>query len=357
MKHLFIPGLLAALLSPGLPLRAAPVDSLPYFSAANALLRYTGRIDFSHPQAPRFWSPGVYVEARFTGGDCQVVVNDEELYGKHNYLEVVVDGVARRLQTTGRSNTIPVAVGLGNGPHTLLLCKNTESNIGFIEFAGIRCRGLLVLPPAPRRRMEFIGNSITCGTGSDISVVPCGAGKWEDQHNAYMSYGAQTARMLGAQWQLTAVSGIGLLHSCCQLEIVMPRVFDKVQLRTDSIAWDFARYQPDVVTVCLGQNDGVQDSAIFCNNYIAFLARLRKVYPRAMLVCLSSPMADAPLSAVLQRNLLAIVAAVHAHGDKNVRRFFFSKRYHNGCDSHPNLQEHGQIAHELAAFVKKQMNW
>jgi len=332
-------------------------DSLRYYPANHSLIRYTGRIDFSNPLAPRCWSPGVYMEATFTGGDCAIIINDEELYGFHNYIEVVVDGQARRLQTTGKSNTLTVAEGLGEGTHTLLVCKNTESNIGFVEFAGIRCRKLVKLPPAPVRRIEFIGNSITCGASSDLSGIPCGAGKWHDQHNAYMAYGPRIARELRAQWHLTSVSGIGLMHSCCKLEILMPQVFDKVQLRTDSIAWDFKKYQPDVLTVCLGQNDGVQDSAVFCARYTSFLGSLRKVYPGATILCLSSPMADSTLNAVLQRYLPAIVSGAHQRGDKKIYSFFYAKRYYHGCDTHPDLAEHGEMAKELGAYIKRLMHW
>ena len=267
MKGLFSGLILLVALATALPAVASPTDSLRYFRANDPMIRYTGRIDFSNRLAPRFWSPGVYIEARFRGSACKVVINDEELYGdKHNYVELVVDGRATRVQTTGKNNTITIpAEGLDEGEHTLAGMQ--EHGIKYQVTLSLPvwwCRGLAGAPRAPVRKMEFIGNSITCGAGSDISVVPCGAGKWEDQHNAYMAYGPRTARLLHARWHLTAVSGIGLMHSCCKLEILMPQVFDKVQLRTDSIPWDFSTYfQPDVVTVCLGQNDGIQDSVIF----------------------------------------------------------------------------------------------
>lgn len=331
-------------------------DSLRYYAANDKLIRYTGRIDFSNRLAPRCWSPGVYMEAKFEGSDCEVIVNDEELYGNHNYLEVVVDGQARRIQTTGKSTVVKVAEALGSGTHSLLICKNTESNIGWIEFAGVRCRKLVALPAAPSRKIEFIGNSITCGASSDLSGIPCGAGKWHDQHNAWLSYGPRVARALQAQWHLTAVSGIGLMHSCCKLEILMPQVFDKVQLRTDSIAWDFSKYQPDLVTVCLGQNDGVQDSTVFCSRYIDFLGRLRKVYPKAVIMCLSSPMADSTLNAVLRRYIGAIVGDA-GRRDKKIHAFFYSRRYFHGCDTHPDVEEHGEMAKELGAYIKKVMQW
>ncbi|MEI9807595.1 MAG: hypothetical protein WDO16_06755 [Bacteroidota bacterium] len=55
---------------------------------------------FYQPQTPRFWQPGVYITAIFSGDYCEVILNDEILWGKnHNYLEVVLDGKAIRLQT------------------------------------------------------------------------------------------------------------------------------------------------------------------------------------------------------------------------------------------------------------------
>jgi lysophospholipase L1-like esterase len=48
----------------------------------------------------------------------------------------------------------------------------------------------------------------------------------------------------------------------------MPQVFDKVNMRIDSIPWDFKQYTPDVVTITLGQNDGIQDSVAFCSDYV-----------------------------------------------------------------------------------------
>ncbi|MEI9807596.1 MAG: hypothetical protein WDO16_06760 [Bacteroidota bacterium] len=107
--------------------------------------------------------------------------------------------------------------------------------------------------PKPEHKIECIGNSITCGTGSDASAIPCGKGVWQDQHNAYLSYGAITARTLNAQYHLSAVSGIGLMRSCCNMNVIMPQVFDKISMRDDTIAWDFNQYQPDIVTICLGK--------------------------------------------------------------------------------------------------------
>jgi lysophospholipase L1-like esterase len=336
----------------------AQQSSLSFFAADNPFIQYTGRIDFTNPALPRFWQPGVYITTKFIGAKCEVIVNDEVLWGKnHNYLEVVVDGKAIRLQTKAKRDTITVADNLSNGQHTLVVCKNTEANIGYLELVGIRCKQLVKPAAKPIRKIEFIGNSITCGTGSDVSEIPCGKGVWQDQHNAYMSYGPTTARALNAQYHLSAVSGIGLMHSCCNMNIIMPPVFDKISMRNDTIAWDFNKYQADVVTICLGQNDGIQDSTLFCNNYILFIKQLRGYYPKATFICLTSPMADARLGAFMKKTLTAIVSKANKSGDKKVTSYFFSKQYHNGCDSHPDLAEHKLIAEELTTFIKKTMKW
>ena len=234
------------------------------FAADDKRLQYTGRIDFANPKLPRFWSPGVTVVVRFTGPSCEVVLNDEATGQNHNYVHIVVDGKASRVRLSGKSNTLRVAENLPNQPHTLTICKDTESGIGYLELVGVKCAGLLPPPPRPARKIEFIGNSITCGMGADASVVPCKTREWFDQHNAYQAYGPTTARALNAQYHLTAVSGIGLIRSCCNMTITMPEVFGRLNLRDGTGIWDFARYQPDVVTVTLGQNDGVQDSVKFC---------------------------------------------------------------------------------------------
>ncbi|MEZ4931043.1 MAG: hypothetical protein R2788_02790 [Saprospiraceae bacterium] len=57
------------------------------------------------------------------------------------------------------------------------------------------------------------------------------------------------------------------------MDVVMPPVFDNVDMRYDSIEWDFSKYQPDVLTICLGQNDGVQDSTAFCGRVKASFYR------------------------------------------------------------------------------------
>ncbi len=334
--------------------------SLQFIPPDNPAMQYMGRIDFSNPKLPRFWQPGVTINFRFKGDSCKLLVNDEVLWGKsHNYYQLVADGASYRLQTKSAADTIDVTPYLSSQEeHTVSLVKNTEAGIGYMEWAGVLLNGpLLQLPAMPERKIEFIGNSITSAMGNDASEIPCKTAEWYDQHNAYRGYGAITARALNAQYHLSSVSGIGLMHSCCDMDIIMPEVYDKVDMRDNKVQWDFAMYQPDVISICLGQNDGVQDETAFVDNYVTFLKQVKEKNPSAKIILLSSPMADDKLRD-FQRKVLPLVAGkVKSENNDEVIYHVFGKQYVAGCDWHPDIKEHELIAAELIPVIQKAMNW
>jgi len=332
-------------------------QNLKFFKADDQHISYVGRIDFTDPLKPKFWSPGVYVQAKFEGTSLEIFFNDEQPYDNYNYLEIAIDNQPPfRIKATGKSNHIMVADHLSPGAHTVIICKDTESGMGYIEFLGLKCAKLLTVKK-PHHKIEFIGDSITCGSGTDLSATTCATGKWFDEHNAYMSYGPLVARQLDAEWHLTSVSGIGLIHSCCNMNVTMPQVFDKVILRSDSLKWDFNKYTPDVVTICLGQNDGKQDSTAFCSAYVTFINRVRTYYPKADIVCLSSPMANTELTIMLKKYITGIQQYLNDHGDKKVYHYFFTRSYNDGCADHPDMAQHVLIAQQVTEYIKGLEKW
>ena len=295
------------------------------------------------------WATGTQVRFSFKGSDCVIVVTDQLQYGKdHNYLDIVVDGRYRHLKLANSHNEISIANDLTGNVHDVIISKSTEAGVGYVCFEGVYCKKLLSSPPLPTKKIEFFGDSITSGMGVDTTVTKCHKGEWYDQTNGYITYAAITARTLHAQAQITSASGIGLIHSCCKMDIVMPEVYDKVSIRDNKILWDFSKFQPDIVCICLGQNDGLQDSTMFCTAYVQFIAKLRKQYINSNFLLLSSPMADSNLTAQTKKYLPAIAKA---SGDQKLSYYIFSRQFLQGCDSHPSASEHELVAAELVEYI------
>lgn len=359
-KHLFC---LLILICTGYFSAAAKAPSSPalkLYTANNKYIQYNGRIDYSDQLKPRFWSSGVYIKMRFKGKGCEIIVNDEMLYGtSHNYINIAVDDQKPyRVQTTDLTDNFKIGGDLSDKPHIITICKDTEAGIGYLEFVGIKCEKLLPMPPRSKRKIEFIGTTITCGADMDRSLYPCNFGEWYGHHNAYMSYGALTARNLDAEWQITAISGIGLTNSCCNIP-VMPEAFDKISMRTDSLQWNFSSFQPDVVSICLGESDGAMalDSTAFCGAYVNFISDLRRYYPRSEIICLNIPTGDIRLNNALKRYIVGISDYMEANGDKKVHPFSITKTYTSGCNNHPDMGDHSLIATELTEYIRKLKKW
>jgi len=342
--------------------------NLPVFKAVDNLssFNFVGRFT-NLSTLPKTWAPGAYITANFIGTYCDVLLNDQNLWGNNlNFIQIIVDDtIILRVRNTGKSNTIRVSSTLTSGTHSIVICKDTEAGIGYIEFVGLRCQGLVSATALPSHKIECIGNSITCGTGSDqsyqvCSLNPSNGSQWYFQHNAYYSYGARTARVLNAQYHLSSISGIGLIKSCCNKTDVISRDFDRLNLDTTGTVWDFNQYIPDVLTICLGQNDGIQsDSSKFLGAYVTFLLSIRTHYPNTQIVLITSPMANGSLLAQMIKYNAAVARRMKEIGDNNVSSFAFSttKSWNAGCDTHPSVAQHAEIASLLTNYIKTLMNW
>ena len=114
--------------------------------------------------------------------------------------------------------------------------------------------GELQTVPAAERRIEFIGDSLTCGLGSEDSGGTiqdrC---KTEDGAN---TYAALTARAVGADYQVVSVSGWGVAAGADDKNWRISRIYEKASYRRDSEKpWDFSGWRPDLVVINLGSND------------------------------------------------------------------------------------------------------
>lgn len=328
-------------------------EETSFFLGGDKRIQYVGRFDFSDEQAPKTWAPGAYLEFDCIGTEAFITIEDELKFGKtHNYIQLVVDGQSKRIKLKGKVNRLPLFSGKQATKHHVLICKNTESAIGYIKIRGIQCKEL-VRSKKKRKKLvfEFIGDSITCGNGADSSTCSFGKGTWYDYHNAYFSYGARLARDFDADWILSAVSGIGMHHSCCGIKHAMPDVYEHIDFHPENEKWSF-RIKPQVVFITLGQNDGSKAMNEYEKKYVAFLKRLRKRYPTSHFICSTSPMADRELKEKMNTSIRKIVRIQKEKGDNIVHSFSYKGNYTDGYDKHPTITQHLQMKNELLQFVR-----
>jgi hypothetical protein len=342
------------------------LDKPRLYDPMNKKIRYVGRIDKKNPIRPRLSGSASYIEVNFWGKSCEMILQDENKDGGHNYLSIILDGnYIGRMKVSADTNRYTIVSGLADTLHHLIVCKATEAQNGYVEFIGISCKKVYPLSDPPAQKIEFIGNSITCGMGNDTLDLSCQTGEWYDHHNAYFAYGPLLSRSLNLQWFLSSVSGIGIERNWNGIGPTMPLVYDNTYLDlNDSVKWDFASFVPDIVSICMGTNDFSDgDSAIprpalnsesFVEKYIEFVKHVHTNYPKAIICLLSSPMLDGEKKAELGSNLEKIKSSfIGTDLEYNLHIYTFNHKYSNGCDSHPNKKEHEEMANELIPFFQQ----
>ncbi len=341
-----------------------------FHKASHPNIEYTGRIDFSNPEKPKLSGAASYIQITFTGTHCTVYFKDQYLYQNHNYMTAILDDeYLGRFQIERRKQTYDLAKDLENKEHTLLLCKATESQIGYVEFIGISCGDLLPVEDIRTRKIEFIGNSITCGMGLDFTDLPCDSGEWYDQHNAYLAYGPIIAQQLDSDWLLSSSSGIGVYRNWNSPGPTMPQVYHNLFLDEDTtLKWQPGTYNPDLISICLGTNDFSEgdgtydradvDSVQFVRKYINFIIMIQNLHPNSTICCVNSPMKQGKEKTRLGNFIKASIRQIKRKGThQNIHFFEFTNAYNNGCTTHPDMEDHQQMAEELIPFYKKVMDW
>jgi lysophospholipase L1-like esterase len=219
--------------------------------------------------------------------------------------------------------------GLGKGIHAVRVMVATESQDGPNTFGGFGiAKGEKALVPERRKRqMEFIGDSHTVGYGNTSPKGTCSTDEVWATTDDTQAFGAMTARHYGADYQVNAISGRGVVRNyngfaADKLPEAYPYVlFDKKQMYAD------AGWRPQVIVVALGTNDfstalnageqwKTRDElhADYEKTYVRFLQELRKRNPGAYFVLWGTDKAKGEIEAEERR----VVDAVKAMGERRI---------------------------------------
>lgn len=310
----------------------AAIQVLPHGApGGDAAPKLVGR--FAHPDSPDEalfdWS-GNYVSVRFQGTSrITAKLRLPDAIPQDQVFTFVVDGEppTKRLITVkhdaaGKPTLEPeenyVIDGLDpNKAHEVTIYKDTEAQKGSVVFKGFDLNGGTMLPPTRRqRRIEFIGDSITCGYGDEGQNATCPfetkirdvTAPAPDTHlpvvypvnvplteHQYLAFSAIAARELDADAVTTCFSGKGVYlnykerfktdpddpnkwlyksddHSLANrvpeddAKTTMSQYWETRTVATDfqGNAWDFATEKPEdvpqVVVISLGTNDFSRDT-------------------------------------------------------------------------------------------------
>lgn len=228
--------------------------------------------------------------------------------GSDTSIAAIPEEPTARITLSKRENHIVLFDSPVEKTVTVRVMKFSEAAFGYAGFTSLELEGdLLSSPESPatesQLKLEFIGDSITCGYGIE--------GVWEkdtfttQQERPDKAYAFLTAKALGAQVQLCSWSGIGLISNYVDPETIMlpdthwlmqanwPYTDKSLSLRLgiEPEVWDGAGYEPDIVVIHLGTNDiswvrGMEERRL---EYTAQLRQLIEAVhrrsPRAKICC------------------------------------------------------------------------
>ena len=345
-------------------------------SPADTHIQYAGRISFQNPERPAFNFPGIQIAAAFEGTSLKMMAKP-----RSGYFMAQIDGAEpQKVAFTGeKDSVVTLATALADGRHEVRLMYAIEGFEFHPEFWGFIVdsgRRLVDTTPLPDRKLEFIGNSITCGYGNE-GTDPNQRFSY-DTENHYYSYAALTARNLGAQHWVVARSGIGAYRNyggpkAGTPDSNMPAQYEYTGYAPepawrqndglDGERWDFSRYQPDVVCINLGTNDlstNNYDTTLLKQGYQQLLKMVRRHNPEAKIVLLCGSMLNGKELDVAKQLLDEVTAEANQAGDREVYRFNFAPQNGDlgyGCDWHPSLRQHEKMARELTDWLRELMQW
>lgn len=337
------------------PKAATAVPATP--PAPVPTVRYVGRFDTSDPNAPRFAWEGSTIIARFKGTAISAKLKDD---GKNVFLVIVDNEPKAVFKSEPGNEQYVLAEGLPDAVHEVALYKRTEAEMGEVAFLGFEVKGeMLAAQPAPDRRIELIGDSITAGYGNEGPGAVCPYNPMEQ--NQYTTYGAIAARALGAEHVTIAWSGKTIKEMTSFYERTLPS-------RPDS-RWDFKAWIPHVVVMNIGTNNFANadpGEGNFVKLYTTLFDRVRKAYPEAFILCLLGPMLSDAYPpgrnnlSTARKYMRSSIAKIRASGEKNFDFVELPEQKHSdglGCGFHPSVKTHKLMADRLVPILKEKLAW
>lgn len=250
--------------------------------------------------------------------------------------------------------------------HRIRLTKLTENTKSFLGIAAFSMEGDILPTPRPtKKRVEIVGDSITCGYGN-LSLDPARP-FYSNEEDGYLSYGPRTARMLDLEYSILGVSGITAvthsgwhgMYSMEELYRYTDRVFHEKIGKAPEL-WDFQASPNDCVVLNLGTNDNFailfqedsREESSFGERYMRFVKEVRQQNgPDTHIVCALGTINYYLWDAILE----GIRTYQEATGDRKIHTLKMKPMHPMdgiGASGHPSMATHIKMARELSAKLE-----
>lgn len=327
----------------------------------DAAVRYTGRTQVSDDGSVTFDWVGTYFETKLTGGKLAVRLSDTGT----SYYNVFVNGKLHRVvKACGKDTVIDFVSGIGRGIHALRIQKRTEGEFGktTIHRFILPMSGFLQKEDRQRNRhIEFIGNSLTCGYGTEGKH--CDEPFKLETENCDFSFSTIISRYYDADYTLVAHSGRGAVRNYGDTVRVSAVTMREKMLQTfdegSKELWNFKAYKPDIVIINQGTNDFSVEPKPFKNEFVAsytqILKQLRQHYGQVPILCVYSCTIPAPVYDYFE-------AVLTEMNDKDIHLLKITEDLFNaetdyGAVWHPNYSGQRKMAMEIIPMVSTLTGW
>ncbi|MBN2037247.1 MAG: hypothetical protein JW768_10940 [Chitinispirillaceae bacterium] len=327
--------------------------------ASDPNINYFGRFDASTASQVRFNWSGTIIEASFPGPSIGISLTD----GQADY-DVEIDGVLDTvLRTVSSVTRYTISTSLSGGSHTIRIMQRSENHWNVAVFGGFYLadgKTLLPAPAKPQRKIEFIGDSHTAGYGNESPSRTCSSQELRAYTNANTGFGGLVTKAFRGQGMLLGYSGAGMVRNYADpnpaSEKPYPFFYDST-LGNVAGAWDFSRWIPDLVVICLGTNDYSTSpypvTTVFTDAYHAFISRVLGHYPSAAVLCVATH--TGPVDNYIRQ---IVAAETTSLGHKKV---FYAEYPQTlgltGCDWHPSVADDRLIAKALIDTIRSRLGW
>ncbi len=349
-------------LTVGADLSAKKTKEIIETPASDSRIEFTGRTLTEGSDVTYDWA-GVYFKVKFSGPYLAMKCSDTRNSWFNLWVDKEMSPEADRKFLVGAKDTVIVlAEGLGKGEHEVILQKRTEGEQGRFTVHSFLSEGAILQAEGRKERhIEFIGDSYTCGYGTE-------SGDKDDPflaetENCNLTYAAITARYFGADFNLVSHSGQGIARNYDNFNPgyhIPDRYIQTFDTEKEPL-WNAtsAPHTPDVVVIYLGTNDfstaQQPHEAVFRNNYIRLLTSIKANYGEDIpILCMASP-ANPYMYDYIR-------SAVTASGLKNIAYMAVSNMAHNneddlGASWHPNYKGHIKVASCMIPYISTLTGW